>query len=143
MWCQTKHKQCTSSYYWRSKFTSCKLALASRFVQRRRISMWRRTHTPTVVIIGCTLLSFVSILVSLFCLFSLHSCEQFSILNFHRSRNANWVARLGILRRANHMGNPFEQVRRISRIIVHPQYVDKGFINDIVLLQLEQPVKFR
>jgi hypothetical protein len=41
------------------------------------------------------------------------------------------------------MENPFEQVRRISQIIVHPQYVDKGFINDIVLLRLEQPVKFR
>jgi corin len=60
-----------------------------------------------------------------------------------RSKNAYWVARLGILRRANYLESPFEQVRRISRIIVHPNYVDKGFINDIVLLKLETPIKFR
>lgn len=50
---------------------------------------------------------------------------------------------MGILRRANFLENPFEQVRRVSRILVHPNYVDKGFINDIVLLKLEKPVKFR
>lgn len=59
------------------------------------------------------------------------------------SRNAYWTARLGVLRRGNQFENPFEQLIRISHIIIHPDYVDKGFLNDIVLLKLEKPVKYR
>ncbi|XP_022244989.1 serine protease nudel-like isoform X2 [Limulus polyphemus] len=53
---------------------------------------------------------------------------------FYRSPSAYWAARLGLLRRGTRVHSPFEQVRRISHVIIHPDYVDKGFINDISLL---------
>ena len=64
-------------------------------------------------------------------------------LIFNSTRNAYWTARLGILRRGNQFANPFEQLIKVENIIVHPEYVDKGFINDIVLLKLQYPVNFR
>lgn len=65
------------------------------------------------------------------------------IFSFDSTRNAYWTARLGILRRGNQFSNPFEQLIRVGNIVVHSDYVDKGFINDIVLLKLEHPVDFR
>lgn len=59
-----------------------------------------------------------------------------------RSPNEHWVARLGALRRGTTLPSPYEQLRVISRIIVHPGYLDFGFINDISLLQMTQPVIF-
>jgi Trypsin len=53
-----------------------------------------------------------------------------------------WVARLGALRRGTDLPSPFEQLRRIARIIQHPGYLDTGFINDLALLKLERPVDF-
>ncbi|XP_076307762.1 uncharacterized protein LOC143223549 [Tachypleus tridentatus] len=61
---------------------------------------------------------------------------------FYRTPSAYWTARLGLLRRGTRVNSPFEQVRRISHVIIHPDYVDKGFINDISLLRLEKPVLF-
>jgi Trypsin len=56
--------------------------------------------------------------------------------------DAYWVARLGALRRGTDLPSPFEQLRRIARIIQHPGYLDTGFINDLALLKLERPVDF-
>ncbi|RZF36116.1 hypothetical protein LSTR_LSTR014782, partial [Laodelphax striatellus] len=61
---------------------------------------------------------------------------------FYRAVEEFWVARLGALRRGTNLPSPYEQLRPVSRIILHPGYVDAGFINDISLLQLETPVKF-
>lgn len=51
-----------------------------------------------------------------------------------------WVARLGALRRGTNLPSPYEQLRVVSRILLHPNYIDAGFINDISLLQMEKPV---
>jgi len=52
------------------------------------------------------------------------------------------VARLGALRRGTDLPSPFEQLRRITKIIQHPGYLDTGFINDLALLKMERPVDF-
>ncbi|KAG8199828.1 hypothetical protein JTE90_000916 [Oedothorax gibbosus] len=61
---------------------------------------------------------------------------------FYSTQDAYWIARLGLLRRGSELPNPSEQVRRISKILLHPQYVDKGFVNDIALLRMDAPVLF-
>ncbi|XP_008190743.1 uncharacterized protein LOC103312277 isoform X2 [Tribolium castaneum] len=61
---------------------------------------------------------------------------------FYHSQDEHWVARLGALRRGTALPSPYEQLRPITRIIVHPGYVDSGFINDISLLKMEFPVIF-
>ncbi|CAH0562093.1 unnamed protein product [Brassicogethes aeneus] len=61
---------------------------------------------------------------------------------FYHSQDEHWVARLGALRRGTSFPSPYEQLRAISNIIVHPGYVDSGFINDISLLQMEFPVVY-
>ncbi|XP_076262079.1 uncharacterized protein LOC143197460 isoform X2 [Rhynchophorus ferrugineus] len=61
---------------------------------------------------------------------------------FYRSPNEHWVARLGALRRGTTLPSPYEQLRTISRIIVHPGYLDFGFINDISLLEMSSSVVF-
>ncbi|XP_066975872.1 uncharacterized protein [Macrobrachium rosenbergii] len=53
-----------------------------------------------------------------------------------------WVARLGALRRGTKFPSPFEQLRHITHIFIHPEYVDTSFINDISLLRLNEPVSF-
>lgn len=53
-----------------------------------------------------------------------------------------WVARLGALRRGTALPSPYEQVKTVSRIFIHPEYVETGYINDIALLQLATPVQF-
>ncbi|KAJ8684425.1 hypothetical protein QAD02_020217 [Eretmocerus hayati] len=60
---------------------------------------------------------------------------------FYRSQDDYWVARLGATRRGSFPG-PYEQIIRLDYIILHPEYVDSGFINDISLLRLERPVSF-
>lgn len=66
--------------------------------------------------------------------------------NFHsfssRAQDDYWVARLGTLRRGTKLPSPYEQLRPISKIILHPQYVDAGFINDISILKMKTPVQF-
>lgn len=52
------------------------------------------------------------------------------------------MARLGALRRGSTLLSPYEQLRTISRIVIHPGYVDAGFVNDISLLQMESAVIF-
>lgn len=52
------------------------------------------------------------------------------------------MARLGALRRGSALLSPYEQLRPIVRIVIHPGYVDAGFVNDISLLQMESPVIF-
>lgn len=59
-----------------------------------------------------------------------------------RSPNEHWVARLGALRRGTSLPSPYEQLKTISRIIIHPGYLDFGFVNDISLLQMDSPVVF-
>ncbi|XP_055952940.1 uncharacterized protein LOC129988691 [Argiope bruennichi] len=61
---------------------------------------------------------------------------------FYSTLNAHWVARLGLLRRGSELSPPSEQVRRVAQIFLHPNYEDKGFINDIALLRLDRPVLF-
>ncbi|XP_019869370.2 serine protease nudel isoform X2 [Aethina tumida] len=61
---------------------------------------------------------------------------------FYHSQDEHWVARLGALRRGTTLPSPYEQLRAIVKIIVHPGYVDSGFINDISLLQMEFPVVY-
>lgn len=53
-----------------------------------------------------------------------------------------WIARLGALRRGTSLPSPYEQLQPVVKIIVHPGYVDSGFINDISLLKLKAPVIF-
>lgn len=53
-----------------------------------------------------------------------------------------WVARLGALRMGSSFPSPYEQLRPVSHIILHPGYVDAGFLNDISLLRLREPVQF-
>lgn len=52
------------------------------------------------------------------------------------------MARLGALRRGTSLPSPYEQLKTISRIIIHPGYLDFGFVNDISLLQMDSPVVF-
>lgn len=52
------------------------------------------------------------------------------------------MARLGTLRTNIHLPSPYEQLRQISKIIIHPHYIDNGFINDISLLKLRDSVRF-
>lgn len=52
------------------------------------------------------------------------------------------MARLGALRRGSTLLSPYEQLRSIIRIVIHPGYVDAGFVNDISLLQMESSVTF-
>lgn len=59
------------------------------------------------------------------------------------SQQAHWTARLGVLRRGSELPTIYEQVRIIKDIILHPEYEDEGFINDIVLLRMDQAVPFR
>ncbi|XP_066259069.1 uncharacterized protein [Euwallacea similis] len=61
---------------------------------------------------------------------------------FYRSPDEHWVARLGALRRGTSLPSPYEQLKAISRIIIHPGYLDFGFVNDISLLQMDSPVVF-
>lgn len=64
------------------------------------------------------------------------------IIIFFSALDDFWVARLGALRRGTSFPSPFEQQRPISRIILHPNYVDSGFINDISLLRMKDAVSF-
>ncbi|GFU81962.1 atrial natriuretic peptide-converting enzyme [Trichonephila clavipes] len=61
---------------------------------------------------------------------------------FYSTQNAHWMARLGLLRRGTELSAPSEQVRRVIQIFLHPEYEDKGFINDIALLRMDKPVLF-
>ncbi|XP_076033757.1 enteropeptidase-like [Oratosquilla oratoria] len=61
---------------------------------------------------------------------------------FYSATCEYWVARLGALRRGNKFPSPFEQLRHISHIFIHPEYMDTGFLNDISMLRMEKPVIF-
>ncbi|XP_042237759.1 mucin-5AC-like isoform X2 [Homarus americanus] len=61
---------------------------------------------------------------------------------FFGATNQYWVARLGALRRGTKFPSPYEQLRHITHIFIHPEYEDTGFINDISLLRVDEPVKF-
>ncbi|XP_069689200.1 uncharacterized protein [Periplaneta americana] len=61
---------------------------------------------------------------------------------FYHALDDYWVARLGALRRGSSFPSPYEQLRPVSHIILHPGYVDAGFLNDISLLRLREPVQF-
>ncbi|XP_033608971.1 transmembrane protease serine 2-like [Cryptotermes secundus] len=61
---------------------------------------------------------------------------------FYHALDDYWVARLGALRRGSSFPSPYEQLRPVSHIILHPGYVDAGFLNDISLLRLRDPVQF-
>ena len=61
---------------------------------------------------------------------------------FNSAQDDYWVARLGALRRGSDLLSPHEQVRLISHIFIHPEYVDTGFVNDISILRMEEPVRF-
>ncbi|KAF5275348.1 hypothetical protein FQR65_LT04176 [Abscondita terminalis] len=61
---------------------------------------------------------------------------------FFHSLEEHWVARMGALRRGTSLPSPYEQLRPIIQIILHPGYIDVGFLNDISLLQMETPVIF-
>lgn len=52
------------------------------------------------------------------------------------------MARLGALRRGTTFPSPYEQLQPISSVILHPGYIDSGFINDIALLKTAYPVAF-
>lgn len=58
------------------------------------------------------------------------------------SLDEHWVARMGALRRGTALPSPYEQLRPITQIILHPNYVDIGFINDISLLKTESNIIF-
>ncbi|KAK0098621.1 hypothetical protein PV326_005954 [Microctonus aethiopoides] len=60
---------------------------------------------------------------------------------FYHAQNEYWVARIGATRRGN-FPTPHEQIITLENIALHPDYIDNGFINDIALLRLEQPVTF-
>ncbi|XP_077488026.1 uncharacterized protein LOC144098930 [Amblyomma americanum] len=61
---------------------------------------------------------------------------------FYNTLTSHWVARMGMLRRGTEMPSPFEVVAHISHVVIHPEYVDKGFANDIAMLKLDKPVDF-
>ncbi|UYV63623.1 TMPRSS15 [Cordylochernes scorpioides] len=48
-----------------------------------------------------------------------------------------------MLRRGFELPSPYEELRRISNIMLHPDYEDSGFVNDISLLRMDRPVDFR
>ncbi|CAH0382228.1 unnamed protein product [Bemisia tabaci] len=60
---------------------------------------------------------------------------------FYNAQEDYWVARLGALRRGVNFASPYEQVRTISRIMLHPEYQAISFMNDISLLELNEPVQ--
>ncbi|XP_014208050.1 uncharacterized protein LOC106639117 [Copidosoma floridanum] len=60
---------------------------------------------------------------------------------FYRAQDEHWVARIGATRKGS-FPSPYEQVIRVDYILLHPEYVDNGFINDIALLRLEKPLEF-
>ncbi|XP_015183396.1 PREDICTED: uncharacterized protein LOC107070065 isoform X2 [Polistes dominula] len=60
---------------------------------------------------------------------------------FYRTLDEYWVARIGATRRGS-FPSPHEQLLRLDRIVLHPDYIDNGFINDIALLRLEKSVTF-
>ncbi|KOC65504.1 Enteropeptidase [Habropoda laboriosa] len=60
---------------------------------------------------------------------------------FYHAQNEYWVARIGATRRGS-FPSPYEQVLRLDHISLHPDYIDNGFINDIAMLRLEEPVTF-
>ena len=60
-----------------------------------------------------------------------------------RSKAAYWTVRAGLLRRGSLLQSYHEELRRIDQIVIHPDYVDKGFLNDIALLKLDKPLQFR
>ncbi|KAF0312243.1 Atrial natriuretic peptide-converting enzyme [Amphibalanus amphitrite] len=57
-----------------------------------------------------------------------------------RSATNHWVARLGAYRRGSTLLSPFESLHQVSHIIVHPDYEDVGYVNDIALLRLADSV---
>ncbi|XP_049937465.1 uncharacterized protein LOC126412088 [Schistocerca serialis cubense] len=61
---------------------------------------------------------------------------------FYHALDDFWVARLGALRRGTSFPSPYEQQMPITDIILHPNYIDNGFINDITLLRMQGPVAF-
>lgn len=69
-------------------------------------------------------------------------CNFHNYLQTFSAMDEHWVARLGALRRGTSLPSPYEQLRPIVNIILHPKYVDTGFVNDISLLQMDQPVTF-
>ena len=64
------------------------------------------------------------------------------IERLYSAQDDHWVARLGALRRGSNLLSPHEQVRVISHIFIHPGYIDTGFVNDISILRMEEPVRF-
>ncbi|XP_014616628.1 PREDICTED: uncharacterized protein LOC106793868 [Polistes canadensis] len=60
---------------------------------------------------------------------------------FYRTLDEYWVARIGATRRGS-FPSPHEQLLRLDQIVLHPDYIDNGFINDIALLRLEKSVTF-
>ncbi|XP_047358764.1 uncharacterized protein LOC124952644 isoform X1 [Vespa velutina] len=60
---------------------------------------------------------------------------------FYRALDEYWVARIGATRRGS-FPSPHEQLLRLDHIVLHPDYIDNGFINDIALLRLERSVTF-
>ncbi|XP_067142117.1 uncharacterized protein [Centruroides vittatus] len=61
---------------------------------------------------------------------------------FFHSKTSYWTARLGLLRRGNEYPSPYEEIRVISNILIYPGYKETGFINDIALLGMKNPVQF-
>ncbi|XP_024086274.1 serine protease nudel-like [Cimex lectularius] len=58
---------------------------------------------------------------------------------FYNAQNDYWVARMGALRRETPPA-PYEQLRPITKVVLHPEYEDQGFINDISLLRMNEPI---
>nr|XP_027203522.1 serine protease nudel-like [Dermatophagoides pteronyssinus] len=61
---------------------------------------------------------------------------------FYSTPGAFWTARSGVLRRGSLQRTLYEEIRRIDRVIIHPDYVDRGFLNDIALLHLDKPLQY-
>ncbi|XP_075585755.1 uncharacterized protein LOC124495271 isoform X3 [Dermatophagoides farinae] len=61
---------------------------------------------------------------------------------FYSTPGAFWTARSGVLRRGSLQKTLYEEIRRIDRVFIHPDYVDRGFINDIALLHLDRPLQY-
>lgn len=71
-------------------------------------------------------------------------CHLFSNVKIvPRTPGAFWTARSGVLRRGSLQKTLYEEIRRIDRVFIHPDYVDRGFINDIALLHLDRPLQYR
>ncbi|KAK9889389.1 hypothetical protein WA026_004663 [Henosepilachna vigintioctopunctata] len=60
---------------------------------------------------------------------------------FYKSQEY-WVARLGALRRSTVLPSPYEQLKPIQKIFIHPGYENNGFVNDIALLRMKTSVTF-